>query len=922
MTLARYQQKRDFARTPEPRGAPVRPGRALRFVIQKHDATRLHYDFRLELDGVLKSWAVPKGPSLDPGDRRLAVHVEDHPVAYGSFEGVIPAGEYGGGSVVLWDRGTWIPEGDPAAGYAKGHLRFCLEGEKVRGDYSLVRMHGHRGGDEKHDNWLLIKGDDEHASADGEALVRDRPESVTSGRVNAEVAAAADLTWTRAGAKKTARERTGAAKTAAKAKGTSKVAKVKATKVKRTKAGASKATKARAKRTGKLAKARVGSADEPAPARLGDASLPDRVAPELATLVDAVPRGEGWLHEVKFDGYRLIARLDGGECTLWTRNGLDWSARFPWLVAALAERLGPETAILDGELVHLGADGVSRFGALQAALAAERSAGLVYVVFDLLHLRGVDLRGLPLERRKQALVELLPEEARPGRVRYSQHIVGQGEPLFTRACGLGLEGVVSKRRDAAYHSGRHRDWLKVKCGRRQEVVVGGFTAARSGGRAIGALLVGVYDDTGGFHYGGKVGSGLDERGAAAMLARLEPLVIARRAFIEVPPEAGRASFVRPEVVVEVSFSDWTADGRMRHPVFVAVREDRRPRDIRREQVVPVEQVEARASAPVRAAAMRARPAKAAARGPAGRGAAEIEVAGVPISHPDRVLYPAEGIAKRAVAQYYADVARWMLPWVVGRPVSVVRCPEDIKHPCFFQKHLHSSPPAGVGLVVLDEGAQPFVVIEDERGLVGLAQAGMLELHVWGSTARRPDAPDRVVFDLDPDPAVPWARVKETAAAVRARLEALELESYLKTTGGKGLHVVVPLAAGKQDWAQVKAFSHAVALEFVDAAPELFIATASKAGRRGKIFLDYLRNGRGATSVAPYSLRARPGAPASVPIRWDELARLPGSDKYTLANLAARLRRMRADPWQDMVEPTRQFLRAAVLRAVGVKRGAK
>ena len=337
-----------------------------------------------------------------------------------------------------------------------------------------------------------------------------------------------------------------------------------------------------------------------------------------------------------------------------------------------------------------------------------------------LHLRGVDLRGLPLERRKQALVELLPEEARPGRVRYSQHIVGKGEPLFTRACGLGLEGVISKRRDAAYHSGRHRDWLKVKCGRRQEVVVGGFTAARSGGRAIGALLVGVYDDTGGFHYGGKVGSGLDERGAAAMLARLEPLVIARRAFIEVPPEAGRASFVRPEVVVEVSFSDWTADGRMRHPVFVAVREDRRPRDIRRERAVPVEQVEARASAPVRAAAMRARPAKAAARGPAGRGEAEVEVAGVPISHPDRVLYPAEGIAKQAVAQYYADVARWMLPWVVGRPVSVVRCPEDIEHPCFFQKHLGgAAAEPGLGVAATVAGRRVHV------GTAGwLARAGI------------------------------------------------------------------------------------------------------------------------------------------------------------------------------------------------------
>jgi len=520
-------------------------------------------------------------------------------------------------------------------------------------------------------------------------------------------------------------------------------------------------------------------------------------------------------------------------------------------------------------------------------------------------------------------------------VRYSEHILGQGEPLFTRACRLGLEGVISKRRDAAYRSGRHRDWLKVKCGRRQEVVVGGFTAARSGSRPVGALLVGVYDDAGKLVYAGKVGSGFDERGAGRLRARLDPLATARRPFAESPPESGRATFVRPELVVEVSFSDWTGDGRMRHPVFVGVREDRQPRDVRRERATPVEQVEAATKPAKKAGKTMAKKATARAvtakttakkstakkrvKTTAKRGAvSEALVMGVRISHPDRVLYPADGIDKQAVAEYYAATAEWMLPWVQGRPVSVVRCPENIDEPCFFQKHVHHEPPTGVGLAPLDEGAQPFIYIKkDERGLVGLAQVGVLELHVWGSTARRPDAPDRVVFDLDPHEAVPWARVKETAAAVRERLEALGLASYLKTTGGKGLHVVVPLAAGKQDWAQVKGFSKAVALEFVRAAPELFIATAGKADRKGKIFLDYLRNGRGATSVAPYSLRARPGAPVSVPIRWDELARLPSSAKYTLKNLATRLRRLEADPWAEMLRPTRQFLRATVLRAVGL-----
>ncbi len=783
---------------------------------------------------------------------------------------MIPKGEYGGGSVVLWDRGRWYPEGDADAAYRQGRLRFRLAGEKCRGNYLLVRMQGRRGGDTKRDNWLLIKDDDDEASADGEALVRDRPESVATGRVNAEVAAQAEPPST---SRKTA--------------------------VTPAKAGKSRPARSKAKH----------DAPEPAPraqpARLGDVELPASVAPELATLVDAVPRGDAWLHEIKYDGYRLIARMEAGACKLLTRTGLDWSPRFAWLTAALVQRLGADAAVLDGEVVHLGADGVTRFGALQQALSAERDAGLVYYAFDLLHLRGLDLRGVPLEARKQALAKLLPVAAQPGRVRYSEHILGHGEPLFTRACRLGLEGVISKRRDASYRSGRHRDWLKVKCGRRQEVVVGGFTAARTGARQIGALLVGVYDDTGALRYSGKVGSGFDERSAAGLRARLDKLVIARRAFAEQPPEAARASFVRPEVVVEVSFRDWTSDGRLRHAVFVGVREDRQPQDIRREQALAVTQVEKPAK---KARQTMAKPA-------ARQGASEVEVMGVRISHPDRVLYPVDGIDKQAVAEYHAATAEWMLPWLQGRPVSVVRCPENIDESCFFQRHLHHDPPAGVGLAELDEGAKPCIYIEDERGLVGLAQAGVLELHVWGSTARRPDTPDRVVFDLDPHEAVAWARVKETAVALRERLEALGLASFVKTTGGKGLHVVVPLVPGKQDWAQVKDFSKAVAIEFVRAAPELFIATASKAGRHGKIFLDYLRNGRGATSVAPYSLRARPTAPVSVPIRWDELARLPSSAKYTLKNLAARLSRLKADPWAEMSGPTRQYLRPKVLRAV-------
>ena len=1044
MALERYNQKRDFTKTPEPAGKVVHNAGPLRYVIQKHAASRLHYDFRLELGGVLMSWAVPKGPSLNPADKRLAVHVEDHPVEYGGFEGIIPEGEYGGGSVILWDRGHWFPEGDANADYKRGNLKFRLDGEKLQGSFALVRMHGPRSDDGK--NWLLLKHDDEAASEDGELLVRDRPESIETGRTVEEVAADPDRMWRsnrggkkggeqvltaeerRANARKPrprpaaaapeagdsediARKRLGlapraAARTTAKKPGAKKATKVAAKKTgktatrkaatkKTTKKAATKKTakkaatkktakkattkkaaakkvakktaarkttakkataKKAAKRSGRASKART--SEEPAPAvrtagratparklrgSLGDAAMPEVVAPALATLVESVPPGTDWMHEVKFDGYRLVARLDGARTQLLTRGGEDWSAKFPWLVEALRARIGADAVILDGELVHLGADGVTRFGELQRALSEGRHDSLVYFVFDLVFLQGLDLRPMPLDQRKQALAELLPPERKPGRVRVSEFILGQGEPLFNRACKIGLEGVISKRRAAPYRSGRYRDWLKIKCGKRQEVVVGGFTAARSGTRDIGALLLGLYDDAGEFVYCGKVGSGFDHPGATRLRARLDKLIVPRSPFAKMPPGFSRNTFVRPEIVVEISFTDWTSDGRLRHPVFEGVREDKPARDIRREKFVPVDQAarpspgsRAKASArpPAKAIAEAAAPAadraearptprfaKKTAAAPAKRGGTssrggDIEVLGVRVSHPDRVLYPADGIRKRDIAEYYASVAEWMTPWVQQRPLSVVRCPDNIDKPCFFQKHIHHEMPPGVATADVDGegGDAPFIYIERAQGLVGLTQVGTLEMHIWGSTISRPQDPDRIIFDLDPDEQVPWARVKETAVAVRTRLEDLGLTSFLKTTGGKGLHVVVPLTPGRQDWDQVKGFSHDVALEFARAAPDMFTATATKAKRTGKIYIDYLRNYRGSTSVAPYSTRARPGAPVSVPLRWDELAALENSAKYTIHNLAARLSALKVDPWRELPK-TRQFLKAEVLRAV-------
>ncbi|MCY0991798.1 DNA ligase D [Nannocystis sp. ILAH1] len=950
MSLARYHRKRDFAVTPEPRGKSPRSRAQGEFIIHKHAARRLHYDIRLEIDGVLKSWACPKGPSLDPHDKRLAVHVEDHPLEYGEFEGTIPQGEYGGGSVVLWDRGRWYPEGDARADYRAGKLKFRFDGHKLQGSYTLVRMHGRR--DDDHDNWLLIKEDDEEASDDGEALVRDRPESVVSGRTVEEIAAgepakkkprkttnktAADKpsnksirgaggnkpakrdaanAAVKAVAKKPATKKKKSAakkseeparlptakkatkkKSAAKksdeparpptAKKTAKKAASKKTAAKKTaaKKAAKKTTKRPRAAKKKSAKKRAASGKK-SPER----PLPERVAPQLATLIEKLPAGEAWCHEIKFDGYRLLARLEDGDVRLITRGEQDWTERLAPLAKSLQKRLGEHQALVDGELVHVDEDGLTRFGPLQAALAAERPGELVFYAFDLLWLDGNDLRALPLLERKQLLSALLPPEDAPGRVRLSEHIVGGGEELLARACSLGLEGILAKRADAPYRSGRTRDWLKIKCGRRQEVVVGGYATARSGPRALGALLVGVFDDDGKLQYAGKVGTGFDFAEAARLKKLLADKDTSRSPFAgRLPTGLGDVQFVRPEVVVEVRFGEWTRDDRIRHAVYEGVREDKRPKQVHREAPAPT---------------------------PESTGG--LEVLGVPLSNPGRVLWPDDGITKRDLAEYYEKIAEWILPQVADRPLSLVRCPDGIGKPCFFQRHMKHDLPDGIQAIDLDDDDEPaYVYVRDARGLIGLSQIGALELHAWGATVADPDAPDRMVLDLDPAEDVPWDMVKGAAVAMRERLAQLDLDSFLKTTGGKGLHVVVPLTAGRQSWAEVKAFSRAIAHEFSLADPEHFVDVASKHKRRGKIYVDYLRNDRKATSVAAYSPRARPGASVSVPLRWNELAGLTTPQAYDLESTVARLAKLHRDPWREVAR-MRQVLTAARLKAVGAK----
>ena len=847
--LAAYWTKRDFARTPEPRG-DGHPGRGgSTFVVQKHAASRLHYDFRLEIGGVLVSWAVPKGPSFDPRDKRLAMRTEDHPLEYGAFEGVIPKGEYGGGTVLLWDRGTWTPAGEPAAGLRDGQLKFALHGEKLRGGWTLVRLRGRHPRDADGRSWLLIKERDEFARPASELDITEaRPESVVSGRDLAHVAQAHDRTWHSKEAAKTGR--------------------------------GGRSPKPAAERD----KPPGGRAPIPG-ARPGQ--LPDFVSPQLATLVAAPPAGDDWLHEMKFDGYRILCRIERGRATLWSRNARDWTARFP-SIAAAAGRLPARQALLDGEIAMLLPNGTTSFQALQNALATDPRGQLVYFVFDLLYLDGQDLTGATLEVRKRALETLVPA-GRDEAIRYSTHVAGQGDEFFRQACRLSLEGVVSKRRDGVYEPGRGRGWLKVKCIQTQEFVVGGFTEPKGARTGLGALLLGVNTESGALAYAGKVGTGFTESVAKRLRERLERLRIAKSPFERRPPGAPEAHWVKPELVAEVAFTEWTEDGRLRHPSFKGIREDKAASDVVRERpakaAVPRPKSRARKSSPP------SDPVGAVARGDG------PTVAGVRISHPDRVVYPEDGVTKVGLARYYAAIAEHILPHLRSRPAALLRCPEGLGQECFYQKHPGPWTPASLRRIRIREKnkTDEHLVIEDVAGLVGLVQVGVLEIHTWNAQADRLEAPDRVVFDLDPGPDVPWRAVLMAARLVRSTLEARGLESFVKTTGGKGLHVVTPIEAGA-GWPACVAFARRVVDSLVTQTPGAFVATMAKSARKGKIFVDYFRNQRGATSIAAYSTRARPGAPVSTPVTWDELDAITSGSHFTLATVERRLAKLTDDPW--------------------------
>ncbi|UEL25575.1 DNA ligase D [Pseudomonas fluorescens] len=797
--LSEYNRKRDFGITAEPAGeapAAKRKASALSFVIQKHDARNLHYDFRLELDGVLKSWAVPKGPSLDPSQKRLAVHVEDHPLSYGAFEGSIAPGQYGAGDVIVWDRGIWQPHDEPHKAYAAGKLKFTLVGEKLSGDWALVRTRLKGSGDKQ--QWLLIKEQDPQArpAADYD-IVRDQPESVLSGAV-------------------------------------------------------------------------VGTAKSPKKHEKATTALPQQLTPQLATLVDRAPAGD-WLYEIKFDGYRMLTRIRDGEVRLFTRNGNDWTDRLPRQVKAL-QALKLKDSWLDGEVVSLNADGLPDFQALQNAFDIGRSLDIVYYLFDAPFLQGQDLREAPVEARRAALKAAL-SGSRSKLLRFSEAFAANQRDIFESACDLALEGVIGKRAGSPYVCSRSADWIKLKCRLRQEFVIVGYTRPQGSRSGFGALLLAV-NDAAGLVYAGRVGTGFDQaalKSIYAQLARLErktsPLEQALTST-----QARGVHWVEPSLVGEVNFTEWTREGVVRQASFVALRTDKPVTQITRE--LPRSAKSVKKTTPAKRVS-----------------------SGVNITHPDRVIDPQTGTQKQQLAAYYESISEWILPFLCRRPVSLLRAPQGIEGEQFFQKHSERLAIAHIKQLdqTLDPGHARLMEIDTASALIGAVQMGTIELHTWGATSDHIETPDLFVLDLDPDPALPWKAMLEAAQLTLSVLDELGLQAFVKTSGGKGLHLVVPLAR-RDGWETVKAFAKAIAQFMAQQLPERFSATSGPKNRVGKIFIDYLRNARGASTVAAYSVRARPGLPVSVPVSREELKGLRSAQQWTIANLHERLKQLKDDPW--------------------------
>jgi len=829
--LERYAQKRDFDRTPEPGASPGK-GHGHEFVVQKHAARRLHYDLRLELDGVLKSWAVTRGPSLTLGEKRLAVHTEDHPVDYLDFEGNIPKGEYGGGSMIVWDRGIWIPEGDPQFGLKKGHLAFSLDGKRLKGRWHLVRIKPRKG--EKTEPWLLMKSEDEFARRPGDPEITEQETtSYLSGRTNEQLAAAGDVRADHAARREVAEARKRALPDIAKVAGARK----------------------------KL--------------------LPQFLEPSLASLCEKPPSGPKWIHEIKHNGYRMQARIDGGSVRLLTRKGLDWTDRFASIAAAI-KKIGLASALLDGEVVVEDASGITSFNNLQADLSTGRQDRFRYFIFDILYCEGFDLTKAALIDRKNLLQRILADLPGNLPIGFSEHIETDGPTMLEHACRFGLEGIISKRKDLPYRTGRGDHWLKSKCVDRQEFVILGYAPSTADSRAVGALALGYYADRA-LHYAGRVGTGWSGEQARTLREALDRIG-AKKPQLANPLPAGAEKgvvWVKPQLVAEIEFREWTADRMLRAASFKGLREDRSAEEVVLETPPKV------------------------AKGLTRRAAATVR-----LTHPERILWPEEGITKQGLADFYTEIADWILPHIVERPLSLLRCPSGTAAKCFFAKHPWQGLDDSVTRVDVGE-KEPMLVIEDLAGLINMVQASIVEIHPWGSRIAHLEEPDRLIFDLDPGEGVSWSAVIAAAKEVRDRLVDLGLTSFLKTSGGKGLHVVVPIEP-RASWEEAKAFTASIASQMAADHPDKYIATLSKRARSGRIFIDYLRNGRGATAVAAYSTRGRPQASVSTPIEWDEISEGLKADHFTLGNLGHRLKFLKRDPWEGYFK-IRQRLPAKAAR---------
>jgi bifunctional non-homologous end joining protein LigD len=847
--LKDYRAKRDFAKTQEPSGKSRTrsDGSALSFVVQKHDATRLHYDFRIELDGVLKSWAVTKGPSDSPSDKRLAVRVEDHPLDYGSFEGTIPEGQYGGGTVMLWDYGTWEPIGDPHEGLEDGDLKMAIFGQRMKGEWVLVHMKGRdtrRKNGPPRENWLLIKHNDDYA----------RPEETLTKRFTKSVSTGRDLDGIAKGLKPKKQTRTPAEAVW---------------------------------HSDRDSKAAPPPAPEKPKARRGKpASLPDFRPPQLATLVETVPEGSDWIFEMKYDGYRCLAALAGEEARLYTRTGQDWSDKFGVIAAPLSD-LTSGTALIDGEICAFDPNGRTDFSTLKEALS--KGGPLVYFAFDLLEQDGEDLSRLPLVERKVRLEKLLGKIEKSSPVQFSSHIAGNGQKVFEAICSAGHEGVIAKQANAPYRSERTKSWLKVKCAKRQEFVIAGWSPSTKK-KSFASLLLGAWEN-GKLIYRGRVGTGFTMEGANALQKELNARARKTNPFAEVPrPIARHAHWVAPELVAEIGYTEFTPDGVLRHPSFLGLREDKPAGEIVMEKPAPAVE-----------------PGGATLNSEAGIVAAEA--AGIHLTSPDRIVYPGQGVTKADLVAYYAAVADAMLPYIENRPLSLLRCPQGRAKYCFFQKHDTGGFPDAMKSLMIEEKdgeKEDYFYIEDLAGLIAGTQMNVLEWHLWGSRNKDVEKPERIIFDIDPDEGLGFDAVRSAAIDIGKELEALGLKNYPLISGGKGIHVIAPIVPSA-GWPEVKAFCKALAQRMAAREPDRFVANMSKAKRKGKLFIDYLRNERGSTAIAPWSSRSRQGAPAAVPVRWDELDTIKAANQFSLALAAERARQ--PDPWKDYFSTTQTITKA-------------